>query len=243
MTFRWTRPTALPTQSRQQQQQRNVRCAGVSAFVVVCAVVGSAQTLAQQKNNDYYASAGTQLLSNVETYHIGPALEKLRARYYESAYGDVAFILGYFPNHPQGLILMTQLCEHWKSPKCEPEIMLDVFERAVAVNPNVAATYVLRGIYLDRLKRIPDAVASLEKALSLDPDSVNAHYNLGLIYFEAKQFDRANAHAQTAYRLGAPLPGLRDKLKKAGHWKPMDTPTRDPMPSAVPDASESPARH
>ena len=77
------------------------------------------------------------------------------------------------------------------------------FENAIAVNPDVAATYVLQGIYLYRAKRLPAAVTSLEKAVKLDPDSLNAHYNLGLVYFETKQFELANAHAQRAYQLGA----------------------------------------
>ena len=59
---------------------------------------------------------------------------------------------------------MTQLCEQWKfSAQCNFAMVSDVFENAIAVNPDVAATYVLQGIYLYRSKRLPAAIASLER--------------------------------------------------------------------------------
>jgi tetratricopeptide (TPR) repeat protein len=124
-------------------------------------------------------------------------------------------------------MLLIELCEQWKSPRCDVQ---ERFGNAIAVNPDVAATYALQGIYLFRATRLPAAIASFEKALTLDPNSLNAHYNLGLAYFETKQFELANAHAQRAYQLGASVPGLRDKLKRAGHWKPIDTPMSMPRP-------------
>lgn len=213
---------------------------GAAAVVLAlaCMCLGSAPTFAQPTNNDYYKGAGTELLYNVEKYHLGLATDKLRARSYESGFGDIGFILIYYPNHPRGLMLLIELCEQWKSPRCD---LQQAFENAIAVNPDVAATYVLQGIYLYRAKRLPAAVTSLEKAVKLDPDSINAHYNLGLVYFETKQFELANAHAQRAYQLGASVPGLRDKLKRAGQWKPIDTPVPDAASSIGSDAQPSPA--
>ena len=195
-------------------------------FALACICLSSAPSFAQKTNNDYFKGAGTELLRNVEKYHLNQAADKLRSGQFESASGDIEFILRFFPNHPQGLILMTQLCEQWKfSAQCNFAMVSEVFENAIAVNPNVASTYVLQGIYLDRTKRLSAAVASFEKAVSVDPNSLNAHYNLGLAYFETKQFELANVHAQRAYQLGAPLPGLRDKLIRTGNWKPVNPPT------------------
>jgi len=205
---------------------------------LACLCLSSAPTFAQPTNNDYYKGAGTELLFNVEKYHLGLAADKLRSRSYESGFGDIGFILTYFPNHPRALMLLIELCEQWKSPRCDFQV---AFENAIAVNPDAAATYVLQGIYLYRAKRLPAAIASLEKAVQLDPDSLNAHYNLGLVYFETKQFELANAHAQRAYQLGASVPGLRDKLKRAGRWKPIDTPMPDAASTIGSDAQPSPA--
>jgi tetratricopeptide (TPR) repeat protein len=139
-------------------------------------------------------------------------------------------MLNAFPNHPQALLLMIQLCAQWKTPVCADDLA-GRFDRAVAVNPRAPGTFIVYGIYQQRKGAYGEAIKSYKRALELDPDSVNAHYNLGLAYFDAKQYDLANVHAQQAYRLGAPLPGLRDKLKKAGRWNP-DV----PPPAAAPEA-------
>ena len=244
MTRSSSHPAPLQAGSSQHLVLRAMSRTVALVFAVACTCLGSAPTNAQLKeDNDYYTSGGTELLRNVEKYHVGPTTEKLRTRQYESASGDLAFTLRYFPNHPQGLVLLLQLCEHWKSAQCAPPMVSEVFERAVAVNPNIAASYVAQSIYLYRVKRFPAAIASLEKARTLDPNSLNAHYNLGLVYFETKQFELANEHAQRAYQLGAQVPGLRDKLVRAGQWKPIDT----PMPAAAspigPDSQVSPVPH
>lgn len=189
--------------------------------VVVAAVLASPSLMAQPVNNDYYKGGGTELLRNVEAYHLGLARDKLRSRSYQSGYGDVMFMLNYYPNHPQALMLLVDYCEQWKSPGCDVPM---AFENAVAVNPQAATTYVVRGIYYFRGKKLPASIESFKKALELEPNSLNAHYNLGLAYVETKQYDLANVHAQSAYRLGASVPGLRDKLERAGKWKPVEQP-------------------
>ena len=127
-------------------------------------------------------------------------------------------MLRYFPNHPKGLLLLAQMCAEGVTQHCDLDV---VFEKAIATNPNVAGTYVTQGVYLHRVKRYREAIASYQRALAIDPDSLNGHYNLGLAYLETKQYDLANQEAQRAYALGAPFPGLRDRLKKSGQWKPV----------------------
>src|SRR5689334_12467082 len=63
-------------------------------------------TFAQDANNEYYASRGTKLLATVEQYHLYPGEEKFRQRNFKSAFDDMEFILRYFPNHPNALLLM-----------------------------------------------------------------------------------------------------------------------------------------
>jgi tetratricopeptide (TPR) repeat protein len=158
---------------------------------------------------------------NLNRLHIQLGEQKLRERWYEGAFQEAQFVLRLVPNHPQGLVLLVQTCELWKSPKCNID---EAFSRALAINPNAAGTYTAQGIYLHRARRFPQAIESFKRALELDPNSVNAQYNIGLAYIETKQYDLANQHAQQAYALGAPFPGLRNRLQKAGYWKPEPAP-------------------
>ena len=48
--------------------------------------------------------------------------------------------------------------------------------------------------------------------------SAEMHYFLGMIELKQGSFDSAREQAQKAYKLGYPLPGLRNRLKAAGHW-------------------------
>jgi tetratricopeptide (TPR) repeat protein len=116
--------------------------------------------------------------------------------------------------------MISELCDlKWKSPRCEVD---EWFQKAIDRNPNAAQTYLVLGLHLHRLNRLQEAVGSYQKALSLNPSYANAHYNLGLAYFDLKQFELSNQQAQLSYALGVRLPGLRDKLTKAGQWKPLD---------------------
>ena len=43
--------------------------------------------------------------------------------------------------------------------------------------------------------------------------------DLGLAYADLKQYDKALESAHRAYGAGFPLPGLKNKLKRAGKWR------------------------
>lgn len=66
----------------------------------------------------------------------------------------------------------------------------------------------------------------LEKARSVlvegdaqaNGNSAEIHYNLGLILLKLSQPQLAVEHAKKAYAGGYPLPGLRNKLQRAGVW-------------------------
>jgi tetratricopeptide (TPR) repeat protein len=209
------------------------RRAKLSALAAAIGFLAVSVAEAQTPIDYYHALAtGGGGLSVIDELHVRPGGRNLRARLYENAYSEAKFILNLVPNHPQGLILLVQTCEQWKSPKCKVE---DYLEKAIAINPKAAGTYTTQGIYLHRSRRYTDAIASFTQALELDPSSVNAQYNIGLAYLETKQYELANQHAQRAYALGAPFPALRTKLQKAGYWKPI------PAPEA-PAAGSSPAQ-
>ncbi len=197
-----------------------------SVIVALCAAHVAAAPLT---NNDYYAARGSELLKSVEQYHLGPGEEHVRAKEYQSAWNDFDFILRAFPNHPQALLLMTQLCTQWRGPKCE---LNSAFERAIDVNPKASGTFVALGIYLYRTKHYGDAIQSYQRALTIDNDSMNAHYNLGLTYLETKQYELANEHAQRAYALGAPTPAaMVASAATRSHWD--SSPEEPDVPGAL----------
>lgn len=187
---------------------------------IVAFVAFSARSAPQDRlNNDYYTNPDRGMLYTVEKYHLYPGEEKMREKHYFAAYADFRFILGYFPNHPNALLLMAEVCEAWKSPKCDVD---EFFDRAVARNPNIPATFVIVGIHQERTKRFAAAIESFKRALAINPNSLNANYNIALAYLDSGQYELANEHAQKAYALGAQLGGLRDRLKSDGHWQPLD---------------------
>ena len=83
-----------------------------------------------------------------------------------------------------------------------------------------------------------------DAASRLAPEQATIQYNLGLMYVKKKEYEKASAHAQKAYALGFPLPGLKNKLKAAGKWKEpppapavaVDAAAAEPEKPAVPPA-------
>jgi SAM-dependent methyltransferase len=184
-----------------------------------------ATSLGQVGNRDYY-NPGTTTdevanWQNAHHFHLQPGFDAMKRGNWKSARDNFEFILRAFPNSPQALNGISEVCVlKWKprSPACDADSW---FDKAVEVNPDIATTWTLYGIHLQREKRPQQAVEKFEHALKLRPDDINANYNLGLAYFELKDYEKANQQAQISYALGAPLPGLRDMLKREGAWKPL----------------------
>ncbi|HKO87462.1 MAG TPA: tetratricopeptide repeat protein [Burkholderiales bacterium] len=192
----------------------------VLAAVALTLCFFSADGLAQTPNDYYKAGqnkATKNLLHNVEKYHLQKGVDALRRGKYQYAWADLDFMLRYFPNHPRALMLMAEVCESWRDPKCKAE---EYFSRAIELSPDQAPAHIILGIHQHQQGKYADAIQSYQTALSIAPNSGNAHYNLGLAYFAKGDYANANEHAQKAYDLGMTLPGLQQKLVKADAWKP-----------------------
>jgi tetratricopeptide (TPR) repeat protein len=187
----------------------------------------------QEGNRDYYSSNPDDrgLLATTHKFHLGPGIADAQKGNVSGAVSNFEFILNYFPNDPDVLNRLSEVCTKRKVPKCDMEAW---FQKALARNVDAPLTYVVLGIHLQRIGKPDLAVNALRKAVSLQPDSINAHYNLGLAYFELKDYEQANRHAQVSYALGAQVPGLKDKLVKVGKWKPLPP---APAPAGKPDAA------
>ena len=91
------------------------------------------------------------------------------------------------------------------------------FDQAIESNPSYHGAYIAKSICL---KKKGDAALALETLVvgseATGGQSAELENALGLAYCDKKQYEQAREHARKAYALGYPLPGLRDKLAKAG---------------------------
>jgi Tfp pilus assembly protein PilF len=193
-----------------------------TAAILNCGNLSQAQGQNKANRDFYNPGTGTDEhadWTNAHRFHLQPAFDAMKLGNWTSARDNFEFILRVFPNSPQALNGISELCDvKWKSRQCDADPW---FESAVAVNPSVATTWVIYGIHLQRRKRLSEAIEKFQHALTLQPNNINGRYNLGLAYFDLKDYVKANEQAQMSYALGAPLPGLRDMLKRVGAWKPV----------------------
>jgi tetratricopeptide (TPR) repeat protein len=135
--------------------------------------------------------------------------------------GDIDYTLRAFPNHPGALMSMVRLGEKEKTAK--PHLSRYTVEcwlyRAVRFRNDDATVKMIYASFLAKRGSNAEALKQLNEAVQLGEDSANLHYNIGLIYFNLGKYDEALNHAHIAYQAGFPLPGLRDKLKRAGKWR------------------------
>ena len=104
--------------------------------------------------------------------------------------------------------------------------------------------YVVRMLYADYLIKVggrtADALRHLDFVAANAGENAFTVYNSGLLYFDAKEFDKARKQAQLAANLGLTWPVLRDKLRAAGQWAAVPE-TSAPAVPASPSSVNAPA--
>jgi hypothetical protein len=171
-----------------------------------------------------YRTAPQETLRTVEKFHFTADVEALRRGQSSESIGrDLEFVLTYFPNHARALNALLRLAKREKSER--PGGLTDSvdcwFDRAIQFRADDSAVRLLHALWLVHGKDRAAATQALEVARKTAPaNSANYFYNLGLGYLEVGDTDRALEAAHRAYALGYPLPGLRERLRKLGKWKP-----------------------
>jgi tetratricopeptide (TPR) repeat protein len=153
-------------------------------------------------------------------FHIEPAQKQLRAGKNLSwqVMNNLHFVLHKVPNDHRALHLLIEWDKSggkdsdYASPGC-------YLTWARQFAPDDTMVWTLGGQYFYQNKNLDLARQWWEQAVVLAPGNIDVHYNLGLLMFEQRRYPDARIHAQTAYAAGYPLPGLREKLKKAGEWR------------------------
>ena len=160
-------------------------------------------------------------LGIVEDYHFTPAVEALIRGSSSVIPGpDLSYTLGVFPNHHRALLAMVRYGEKMKSPR-PPGASYSVecyFDRALRFRPDDSIVRMIYANYLSKSARAPEAIQQLEQATAFAGNNAFSHYNIGLIYFDMKDYDRALRQAHKAIELGFPQTALRDRLQNVGKW-------------------------
>ncbi|MHB8947776.1 MAG: ABC transporter permease [Rhodoferax sp.] len=162
------------------------------------------------------------LLGIVEQAHFTPEVEMLtRGKTSTTPGNDISYTLGVFPNHHRALMAMAALGDKEKTEKpYGARFPVDCyFRRAVAWRPDDNIVHMLYARYLAKAKRIDEAEQQLGIAASQAKDNPMTHNNLGLIYFDMKNYGQALVHAHKAYALGLGMPNLRQQLQSVGKWE------------------------
>ena len=134
--------------------------------------------------------------------------------------GDIDYTLRAIPNNHRALLAMMRLGEKEKTtqPSGSRYSIECWFERAILFRPDDGIVRMIYSTYLNSKGRAPEATRQLEIATSYAKDNAFTHYNIGLHYFDMKNYDRALLQAHKAIELGFPQPVLRDKLQSVGKW-------------------------
>jgi tetratricopeptide (TPR) repeat protein len=141
-----------------------------------------------------------------------------RRRLLERVIGENQYTLARIPEtHPMNAEVATRIgLAHRELGNVDAA--LEYLDMAIGRCPACAAGYQGKALIFRDQKQYAKArdvlVAGNEATGGESPE---IHYFLGLVLVDLKDYERAREHAARAYELGYPLPGLRDKLARAGH--------------------------
>lgn len=161
-------------------------------------------------------------VKRVENVHFQPDMQFLNTRKFspERLRAEFAYTLGAFPNHRIALNAVSRL-EMLYSKQLPPigkRFTADCFfDRAIRFRPEDKGVRFVYGVHLHQRGRFQDALKEYTLAETLGEDSANFYYNFGLLHADMKNWQEAKRCAEIAYGQGAQLPGLAQRIQRAGH--------------------------
>lgn len=190
-----------------------------------------------------YNDAGkrAKFLKTVEGIHFTRPVETLtRGATAVHPFHDIAYTLNQIPNHPRALQALLRLAAREKATHIQgSSISVECFvKRAIEFAPEDLVPQMILAQYYAAQGKQDAALALLLEAEKKAPDNPNLAYNIGLLQADLKRYDSALSYAHRAYLGGFPLPGLRDKLKRAGAWREPVPAEPQPAAAGAPPAAE-----
>lgn len=120
------------------------------------------------------------------------------------------------PEDPFFAVLVTTMARLYREQGLTEEA-LAILAEGIAAQPSAPSPYAFAGLILREEHRLDEAKQMLLAGNeAVNGRSAEIHYFLGLILIDVGDIDGAAEHAQQAYALGYPLPGLREKLRRLG---------------------------
>ncbi|MEO8974336.1 MAG: hypothetical protein ABI552_01055, partial [Casimicrobiaceae bacterium] len=140
-------------------------------------------------------------LAIVDKFHFTQSVEMLQKGNTSSLGGDLDYTLRASPNHPRALMAMANLALRDKTDHVRgAEYSVDCyFNRAIRFASNDGTVYMIYGTWLFKSGAKEKALKEIEIAETYAENNANLQYNLGLVYLDAGDFDKALAHAHKAY--------------------------------------------
>ena len=134
---------------------------------------------------------------------------------------EFLFVFNRMPKeHPMYAEVATQLGLTIRERKDNNGAMR-YFDEAISTHPDYPGAYQAKALVYRDLKKYGDARdVLLQGNQATDGKSPDIQYFLGLVLIDLKDYGTAREYAIKAYGLGYPLPGLRDKLARAGYPLP-----------------------
>ncbi len=154
-------------------------------------------------------------------HHFTPEVEALiRGKTVLPPGPDIDYTLRAIPNNHRALMAMMRLGEKEKTPQPRgSRYSVECwFERAVLFRPDDSIVRMIYSSYLNSKGRNQEATNQLEIATTYAKDNAFTHYNIGLHYFDQKNYNKALAQAHKAIELGFPNTTLREQLQSIGKW-------------------------
>ena len=167
-----------------------------------------------------YRKANKQQRNLVEHAHFTPGVESLRRQLTGPFGGDIAYTLRVFPNHPRALLAMQRLAEKTKKdvPESANFSIECYYERALRFQPFDNIVRMLYASFLIKKGQPTEATKQLDFTIENAGGDPFTHYNIGLIFLDMKNYDRALLEAHRAQELGFLRPELKQGLQDAGKW-------------------------
>ena len=83
------------------------------------------------------------------------------------------------------------------------EEALEVFQKALAINPNNIESHINLGILFKKKGQWENAIESYQKALAINPLHSETHYNMALLYEQLENWELAISHYQQFIQLSS----------------------------------------
>lgn len=148
--------------------------------------------------------------------HFTPDVERLISGAAGYLAADIDYTLRAIPNYHRALYAMSKYeralghvpnTAHAYSAEC-------YFKRAIYFQPKDALSHMLYGMHLHSIKKFKKAEVQYKKAIVLDELNAEINYNIGLLYLDMGDLEKAKIYSKKAYNAGYPLKGLHNKLQK-----------------------------